>query len=709
MLVDTQAKFDELRGRLVDLHRRGWPEPIGYDVESFGPEFKHKKRTKLDATRHRLAGYSVSFLDGARYYVALRHPETLGPGGEYTAPAAHWKLLGFLAQPAARVWVHNWKFELAVLTNEGITVNCTKLDSEIAAWMAGWRMKGKGEGAGGLKLKPLAAKHLGHEGPSFDDVAKGRAVNTIPAAEIAPYAADDASLTLRLGELAYKRVVELDAVDHFNLEMRCIPVTEHMERSGVVLDREQLLADAARCEEEAAEVAVRFEELTRCEVTVPVKVRRPKPCPCGGSGGACTQSGRKFCVGGVLHHKNGKVVLHTVLEVGNVVRGARVGSDADVSRWLFTELAWWPVELNHPRVEYGPSVKEEHIRRFAALPGDAGEACRLRLRYQALCKYASTYTRSLVDLADQAGDGRLHTSYKQDGTDTVRYSSSMPNQSNLPRSKRQALPWMSALPDIRASFLPTPGWDIVIFDFSQIELRLLAHYSRDPAMMACYIPDKDGKTVDIHENTRLSMQASSEMEVDRGDAKITNFSTIYKISKWSLARKLAMGTNDWTTYTPDVSQGFIDGFESAYPGVPRYQERAIRYAEEHDYATCLTGFKRKIDEWNGWGYNKDTGRRFKLRGSCERKAINTPIQASAGGILKRSLIGLYERWQSAGLLGQSVRIQGQVYDEIIVECLPEVRERVFADMKEVMESSAPELRVPIVAEGGYGDSWSSAK
>jgi DNA polymerase-1 len=193
------------------------------------------------------------------------------------------------------------------------------------------------------------------------------------------------------------------------------------------------------------------------------------------------------------------------------------------------------------------------------------------------------------------------------------------------------------------------------------------------------------------------------------DGFLTHNSTLYKISKFALARKLAMGTNDWKTYTPAVAQGFIDGFESAYPGVPHYQARAIAYAEERGYSTCLTGFKRPIDEWNAWKVDEETGRRYRLRGSCERKAINTPIQASAGGILKRALVALYERWNAAGALDRVVRIVGQTYDEIIVECDPTVRTAVERDMKELMEGAAPELRVPLVAEGGYGPSWSDAK
>lgn len=720
-LVADRATFDELRGKLLSLRTRGWPEPFGFDTETFGPEFRSKDRSKPDATRHRIAGYSLAFLDGSRYYVPVRHPEQLEAPGRYKPCAARWKLLQVLTIPEARVVIHNAKFELAVLRNEGIPLRARVWDSMCLAWMAGWGDEASEHAKDVLGLKPLARHFLGHDGPDFDDVARGRPSNEIPQAEIAPYGADDAWLALTLGMKAYDRVVELDALEHFELEMRCVPVTEHMERTGVPIDRARLEADAVRCEREAEELAERFRELTRTTVEVPIKVEQPKPCPtCDGTGWVvepgepdgklpCPGPGRKVCRAGVLHHRNGRVVTHKVDAVGRAELGARVGSDADVSRWLFEELKLWPKQPGHPEVDYGLSVKEEFIRPFTALDGAGGELCRLRLRYQALHKYASTYTRSLVALAEQAGDGKLHTSYNQFGTDTVRYSSSMPNQSSLPRSVRQNLPWMHDMPDIRAAFVAPPGWVVVIFDFSQIEMCVMAHYSRDPNLMACYKPGPDGQTVDVHERTRLAMQANSAVVVQRGDSKITNFATIYRISAPSLARKLQMGTNDFITYTDTVAQGFIDGFNNEYTKVPVYHERAIAYAQDRQYATTLTGFKRPITRWNERKFSKKYGRSISMYGYCCRQAINTPIQGSAGGILKRALVGLYETWKERGELERDVCIMGQTYDEIIVCCTPEMQGSVERTMKLVMEGAAPELRVPLVVEGGSGPNWSAAK
>jgi DNA polymerase I-like protein with 3'-5' exonuclease and polymerase domains len=733
MLVSDSKTFNELRSKLISHRDRGWSEPLGFDFETFGPELKaHSGKSKPHFVEHRIAGYSLAFLDGSRYYVPLRCPETLSvPGfvvlnnghpkhdevsyGLYKPCERRWNMLRWLLrQPGLTLWAHNAKTELALCINEGIEVLCRLWCSEMAAYVAGMEHE-----AGALGLKPLARFFLAHEGPDFAEVARGRQSNEIPAAEIAPYAADDAYLTLVIGNLALKRCTELDSLEHFELEQRCVAVTEHMERTGVPIDRARLLADAERCEREADELAARFEALTSCEVEVQVKVRRPKPCPLcdGGSlldsdqfATGCSGTGRKKCLGGYLHHKNGRVVEHTVEEPGRATKGARVGSDAEVSRWLFKELQWWPVRADHPEVEYGYSVKEEFIRRFAALEGPPGEACRIRLRHQALRKYASTYTRSLVSLADQAADGKLHTSYKQDGTDTTRYSSSMPNQSNLPRSERQQLPWMTNMPDIRASFIAEPGWEISILDFSQLEMRIMAHYSRDPALVECYA---GSSPVDVHERTRLGMEArsSSGMKVQRGDAKITNVSTLYAISAGSLANKLAMGTNDFDSYTRGVAQGFIDGFFDTYPRVKRYHERAVDYAKEHNYCTSLTGFKRPITAWNERKRDDETGRSYSLYGYCCRQAINTPIQASAGGILKRALVGLYQRWSDNPKLRlrRDVNIVGQTYDEIIVTNRVEVGGLVRADMKRIMEGAAPELRVPLSVDGGIGPNWSEAK
>ncbi len=330
----------------------------------------------------------------------------------------------------------------------------------------------------------------------------------------------------------------------------------------------------------------------------------------------------------------------------------------------------------------------EDIRRFTALPGNAGEACRLRLRFQALRKYASTYTRALTNLASQSGDGRLHCSWHQTGTDTSRFSSAGPNLQNLPASERQALPWLANLPDIRARFVAKPGYVFVVRDLSQIELRLAAHYSGDPSLLKLY---REGG--DVHANTM------ARVGCDRRNAKVAIFSILYEITPRTLARKLSLATDDWSI-TSDDAQRLIDGIYEAYPRLRDMQDRLAELGRQQGYAKTLTGFRRPIPE-SAW-----RGPEWKVA-HTRRVAINTVIQGSAGGIMKRIMRALYEK--CPGGCGSHGRILAQVHDELLVEVPEEFAEMVNTDLARTMASAAPELLVPLDSSGGIGKSWSEAK
>jgi DNA polymerase-1 len=297
----------------------------------------------------------------------------------------------------------------------------------------------------------------------------------------------------------------------------------------------------------------------------------------------------------------------------------------------------------------------------------------------------------MVDLAAQYADGRLHSSYKQDGTDTQRYSSSGPNLQNLPASERLPLPWLEGLPDIRASFVAPPGFRIVERDLSQIELRLAAHYSADPGLVRVY---REGG--DVH---ALTM---AKLGVDRRNAKIGNFSVCYGISPASLAVKVSMATNVWP---PDVraAEAFIDGFlNDGYPAVRDMQDDLVARAEEMGYTEAITGYKFLLppSEWAG-----------RRRDGTKRKAVNYVIQGSAGGIIKWVMAELYELWQARGVLESKVWLIGQVHDSLMVRTTEDYAEQVNSDMEWAMEQAGIHfgLLVPLTSGGGIGASWSETK
>jgi DNA polymerase-1 len=327
------------------------------------------------------------------------------------------------------------------------------------------------------------------------------------------------------------------------------------------------------------------------------------------------------------------------------------------------------------------STKADHIKPLIALPGEAGYAAALRLEYQGLSKYESLYTTGLIELAAQAADGRLHTSYQQVGTDTGRFSSAFPNISNIPDKAK-----VGGMPSVRAAFVAPDEWVCVARDLSQAELRQLAHFSQDPKLLKAYRSDED-----IHAMTM------AKLGIERTPAKVTNFSCIYRISARALAVKLTFFTG--RRYESWEAQELIDGFFGLYDRVSAYHAKAIRVAEERGYARTIGGFRMPLpaSEWQS------------RRHFTENRAINYPIQGSVATMLKRCLVTLYREWSDSGVLGERVLIQGQTYDSINVLARTDFAEQANDDMRRVMEGCAPELTVPLRSDGGIGRSWAEAK
>lgn len=502
VVADSPMKVLAVREAIAGAIKAG--TLIGFDVETHGPYIQHpkvKRSRKPDALRHRIVGYGVS-VGASAWYVPLRHgsdPTGAPRCGDLAAAPAH-KLLRFLQQPAAQVVCHNWGFEAQVMRNEGIDVRCVKLDSLLGAWMRGMRLQGNS----GLKLKPLMEFYFNRKRPDFDAVMRGRPVYEVPAAEVGPYCAADCTDAVALWTRAWSELSEDERRDYLELEAPTIDVIVHMQAVGVDIDRTFLRDVAVSSKSRMADLRDRFERLTRTEVEELIPAKRPKACPARHAPPAvCSEPG---CVGGVLYYKNGKPKVETAKVPAAVERGADIGSSQQVSRWLWDELGWWP-KRGAVQNDTGYSTKAEHIKPFVGLAGEAGYAARLRLEYQGLSKYAELYTTGLISLADQWEDLRLHTSYLQHGTDTQRFSSSFPNIANIPRDGRKV-----DVPAVREAFVAPEGWVCISRDFSQAELRVLAHYSQDPLLLKVYRENGD-----IHS---LTVQA---LGIERPEAKITNF------------------------------------------------------------------------------------------------------------------------------------------------------------------------------------------
>jgi DNA polymerase-1 len=303
----------------------------------------------------------------------------------------------------------------------------------------------------------------------------------------------------------------------------------------------------------------------------------------------------------------------------------------------------------------------------------------LLMDYREISKLESTYLDTLPELVHPA-DGRLHTSFNQTVAATGRLSSSDPNLQNIPIRRELGR-------DIRRGFVAQPGWVFLVADYSQIELRLLAHLSGDPAFVAAF---RSGG--DIHRQTAAVIfgvdvdDVTSEM---RSRAKTINFATIYGQGANALARQLRIPHAE--------AKAFIETYFTRFVGVRAYLDSQVAYAREHGYVETIFHRRRYIPELRD--------RNFNIRAFGERVATNAPIQGSAADLIKVAMIRIHEAIHSGGLQGQMLL---QVHDELVLEAPPDEADAVAGIVRGAMEGAA-RLTVPLVVDLGVGPNWLEAK
>ena len=328
------------------------------------------------------------------------------------------------------------------------------------------------------------------------------------------------------------------------------------------------------------------------------------------------------------------------------------------------------------KTKTGASTDAEVLEQLAEM---GHEVPKLILDYREVQKLKSTYV-DLLPSEIHPSTHRIHTSFHQTGAATGRLSSSDPNLQNIPvRSKRGQ--------DIRRGFIPRPGWKFVVADYSQIELRLLAHFSEDQSFIDAFRAGRD-----IHRETAALIFGVAESQVSseqRARAKTINFGTIYGQGPFALSKQLGI--------TQEEAKAFIEAYFARFPGVRGYLDRMVQQARETGYVETLSGRRRYIPEIKDKSFN--------IRAFGERVATNSPLQGSAADLIKRGMILLHEALAADR---REARILLQVHDELVIESPPGEIEQVSALVKAKMESAA-QLRVPLVVEVGVGDNWFDAK
>ena len=517
---------------------------------------------------------------------------------------------------------HNANYDMTVLSKYDMQINNLVFDTMLAAHMGGRK-------AIGLKALALECLHV-EMTPISELIGTGRKQITmaqVPVEKAAVYAAADADITFQLHEIFAKEAEEtgyravLDTV-----EMPLVPVIVRMQVNGIALDDHRL----QRMSEELGEQISRIE------------------------------TGMYEVVG---HQFN----INSSQQLGDV---------------LFTELRLPPTK----RTQKGHSTDASSLERLKQLI-DEGKAEDVDpkslevldqvLEYRQLSKIKSTYVDALPALVNPE-TGRIHTSYNQTGSATGRVSSNDPNVQNIPVRTELGR-------QVRQAFIAKddPDWVLLAADYSQIELRILAHLSQDPGLIEAFEGGQD-----IHAATASSVYGvpMSEVVLDmRRIAKVMNFGVIYGLSPFGISQQ--------TGLSPEEGKNFIETYFGKYPGIQEYIESVKGQVRKAGYVETLMGRRRYIPEIQSSN--------FHVRAAGERMAVNMPIQGTAADIIKISMVRVQERLDNLKLRTMMII---QVHDELIFEAPRDELDDLRAIVLDVMPS-AMKLAVPLDVVLKTGSTW----
>ena len=353
----------------------------------------------------------------------------------------------------------------------------------------------------------------------------------------------------------------------------------------------------------------------------------------------------------------------------------KAGEDFNInSTKVLGSILFEKLQLPHgKKTKTGYSTAAEVLEELAPDHPIAGEI----LEYRTLTKLKSTYADGLADFIEE--DGRIHGDFNQTVTATGRLSSANPNLQNIPVR-------MDIGRQIRKVFIPEDGFIFLDADYSQIELRLLAHMSGDEKLIEAYKSSEDIHAITASQVFGVPLEEVTPLQ--RRNAKAVNFGIIYGISSFGLGRDLSISVSE--------AKQYIENYFKTYPGIKEFLDGLVASAKKKGYSETIYGRRRPIPELK----NKN----FMTRSFGERVAMNAPIQGSAADIMKIAMLKIYERIKTDNLKS---RLLLQVHDEVLVETAVEEKEKVKKIIKESMEGAA-DLKVPLTADVNEGNNWYEA-
>ncbi|VTP68751.1 DNA polymerase I [Serratia rubidaea] len=509
----------------------------------------------------------------------------------------------------------NLKFDKSLLARYDIDLRGIAYDTMLESYVL--------DSVGGRHdMDSLADRYLGHKTITFEEIAgKGKnqlTFNQIALEQAAPYAAEDADVTLQLHLAMWPKLKESDGQRKVfsEIEMPLLPVLSRIERTGVLIDQHILATHSQELTKRLAELETQAHELAE----EPFNLASTKQLQA------------------ILYEKQKLPVLKKT-----------PGGAPSTNEEVLAELA-----LDYP------------------LP-------KVILEYRGLAKLKSTYTDKLPQMINPVS-GRVHTSYHQAVTATGRLSSSDPNLQNIRCVMKKGGAFVRRLLRRRDTVF-------LAADYSQIELRIMAHLSQDEGLLKAFAAGED-----IHRATASEVFGVPLDKVtgeQRRSAKAINFGLIYGMSAFGLARQLGIPRNE--------AQRYMDLYFERYPGVLDYMERTRQQASEQGFVSTLDGRRLYLPD-----VRSSNGMRRK---AAERAAINAPMQGTAADIIKRAMIAV-DSW----LLEQKepqVRVIMQVHDELVFEVHESVLEEASQRIRDLMEGSMT-LAVPLKVDVGSGNNWEEA-
>jgi DNA polymerase-1 len=570
--------------------------------------------TSLDYMSAELVGISFAVEAGEAAYVPLAHdypgaPEQLEREWVLT------QLKPLLEDPQRLKLGQNLKYDMSVLARYGISLQGVAFDTMLESYVLDAT-------ATRHDMDSLARHYLNEQTIHFEEIAgKGKkqlTFNQIDLEQAAPYAAEDADITLRLHQALWPKLQQIPALASLvsALEIPLVPVLSRMERNGVRIDSKKL-------QRQSGELAQQMHELEQ----------------------------RAYEIAG--HNFN-------------------LGSPKQIGEVFFNELQL-PVVSKTPKG--APSTAESVLVELAE---QGHELPSVILQHRGLSKLKSTYTDKLPEMVNPA-TGRVHTSYHQAVAATGRLSSSDPNLQNIPIRSEEGR-------RIRQAFVPEPGWKMVAADYSQIELRIMAHLSGDEGLLKAFSAGED-----IHRATAAEVFGTPLDAVtadQRRSAKAINFGLIYGMSAFGLARQLGIERS--------AAQDYVDRYFERYPGVAAFMDSIREQAHEQGYVETLFGRRLYLPDISARNHQRRT--------AAERTAINAPMQGSAADIIKRAMLAV------DGWIEQErppVRLLMQVHDELVLEVEADYVEQASTHLRQAMQEAAS-LKVPLLVDLGVGDDWETA-